>query len=491
MTGTTAARPLAPPRTSGGERTVLVAPALPDGARKAWRRLVTSVGAGVDAYAFEGAWLSPGVAYDVPVGAVVLVVDAFPERWEVRMTRAGTGELETVKEWELKSPLGKRVVDFVRRRLPADARAHRALRCDPAANAYAGRCLNCRQEVAAGAGRLQTDTWGTTRVAHTPGTCPPRPAVIRPNRRSEHCLLCGRWVARGQGVALLLEAPEEVTGRRYRAAHDDGCPLDAPAGPPNLSSGWCADCGELTEPEQGYWGDGALHHRRCPTATVDGSTWIVRQPRDEPVLAAGQVRRLRVDLRRGTETYVTDDLDAVTVRRPDNPPVPLEAAGVRVLSETYVEMVGVVLECVRSRRGRVRARVRVATGVEAAALLAREAAQAVEARPDAGGFKAVYSAMRYVDKPWLAELTGRDADFGYARLFQSATVDYTHANRSGRGAEYEWVLRPNAVYEACYWTSRTRQHRVFLRATAEGTVTGITKEEVEAWLNAAPLWPDH
>jgi hypothetical protein len=203
------------------------------------------------------------------------------------------------------------------------------------------------------------------------------------------------------------------------------------------------------------------------------------------------VRRVRLDLREGGD------------------PVPPDAPGCRVLAEQYTELIATVLETRTGRDGSwQQARIRTATPAEAEDLLAAEVARAVDARPHPSGFKARFTAERITPRrsellrtrflagpgaqnPWLAEITGRDPDYGYARDFLRADRNYAHANSRGtRGVEYCWTLTVNRVYEACYHTSHRQSHRVFLRATPDGDVAEISRQEVETWLNAAPAWAD-
>lgn len=465
------------------EITALTVPEEPKRAIKSWRRLVTGIdpAARPGARQLQGPWLTPRRAYALPLGAVVLTCDRFSHEWRVTMAIVETGELTVVKEWRLKSPMGARVVAYVGRRLPKNAATHQAVMLEDEPNRYAGRCIHCRQKVLATTGRL-VDYGDRKRVAHARNECPPPPpppAVITPNRHSGLCYLCGHWVNAGEGVALRLAERDSVTGSWYRPAHQiepGACPPDALPGPVNRAAAWCADCEQLVSPGEGYWfplGEDRLHHREaCPTPTLTGPSWIVRRPRHEAPYEVGQVRRVRVDLRRGGD------------------PVPEDVPGRRVLSETYIEFVALVAETVQRGRRQL-ARVCPATGTEAVDDLARDAAAAVEARPDAGAHTAPWFAEKIGDTaPWLAEITGRDPDFVYSREFIRPQRDYRRSNSRGtRGVVFHWVLEPNRVYEALEPISHRRQERVFLRATPEGDTVEITREEVEAWLNHGPAWP--
>lgn len=472
------------------EKTALVVPLCPEGTLKAWRRMITHVDAArSDAFAFDGVWLDAGVAYELPVGAVVVACDQYPQQWVVRMLRVDAGGLEETKAWELKARLGKRVTDFVGRRLAPGAAGHRAARLEAMPNLWDGWCAYCRQAVPARSGRV-VKADGCNRVMHHPGQCPPRPERIVPNRYAGTCFACGGWVAEEQGVAILRDAPDKETGSRYSAMHNTPCPPDTVPGPPNVATGWCADCGELVAPDQGYYFLHQLHHRGACPRSLGVPTWIIRRKR-EP-LKPGEAARVRVDLRTGmVRVQPRDSLHDRVYRRRGGPPVPPQTPGYRVLSKTYIELIAVAVECVERSRGRQLVRVRAATAAEAADLLAQEVPGAVDARPDAGAHMARWHGEIVGQcRPWLAEITGRCPDYGYRREFQRGDWDDRNANSSQtRGVILWWTLAPNRVYEVMRPVSRSRTERMFLRATAEGDVVEINAEEVESWLNASPVWP--
>lgn len=499
MTALLTARAATTPVTA--RAVTLVVPGTPEGAVKAWRRLVTGIdpAARPGAWQVTGPWLRPAGAYQLPDGAVVLLCDQYDDRREVTMATTAPGELLPVKTWTLKGPIGKRVTAFIARRLPAGSDRWRSLLLDEVPNRRPGRCPDCRRWVAPGAGRIVADTTsGRHQVAHPRGACPPPPQVIAPNRRGEPCYLCADWVEPGTGVAVRLAEKDPVTRSWYRAAHQTvpgGCPPGALPGPVNRSPGWCADCGELVRPGSGYWSpdeENLLRHARaCPVPSVAGPTWIVRRPRHEPRYQTGQVRRVRVDLRSGPAViWPEDQLVPFTIRRPDQPPLPASAPGLRVLGASYVEMVGVVIETIGGSHGGQRARVRAATTGEAADLLAEDTTDALEARPDGGAFPARWTAEKMGDScPWVAEITGRCPDYGYRREFLAPDRDHRRANARGtRGVRFGFTLLPGRVYEAREPLTRHRHQRLFLRATPAGDVIEIAREEVEAWLNHAPVW---
>lgn len=507
MASTTTARPTLRVPALRATSTAVVVPSIPAGSRGSWRRLVQSIDANAQgAFALCGQRLDAGIAYDVPVGALILAVDKFADHRDVQLLRAADADLEPVKTWQVKAPLGKRVVDFVARRLPDGSQRLEARRLDAVPNRWDSWCRSCRNPVPAGTGRVLWDDGAYRfRVYHHPGQCPPPPPpppVITPNRYSGLCCLCGIWMYPGEGVALLRDTLDVISGSRYQPAHSPACPAEGLPGPRNRVGGCCAECGLLVAPGDGYWllhTERAMVHADCP-AGLTGPRWVIRARFDEDGYEAGQVRRVRLDLRHG-------GMD-----------VPMDVPGRRVLSPTYIELIGVVDQVVDGARGRQWAQIRAATAAEAVDLLAEDVQAALLVAPDGGAFPARFGAERRyrvvqpgemrrvpllgwtvqvprgiaVDPPWLAEITGRDPDYRYTRQFLRGDQDWQRASSSGkRGVVYYWTLQPGRVYEASYQVSPRRRERVFLRATADGDVAEISREEVEAWLTHAPVWHAH
>lgn len=87
-------------------------------------------------------------------------------------------------------------------------------------------------------------------------------------------------------------------------------------------------------------------------------------------------------------------------------------------------------------------------------------------------------------RPWVAELTGRDARFGYARRFlRPALTDYSASNAIGsRGVVRHYHLREGAVYEVHERVSWGRSRRYACRVEG-GAVVEMTDAEVRAWLD--------
>jgi len=454
------------------DRYAVVIPEEPAGAVRSWRKLVSAVDGGRGgAYALRGGWLDPDKAYELPASALVVACDTFPEVREVVLYKAAGGTLETVKQWTLRTPLGKRVTDFTARRLAPGASGHRAVPLEDLANRYDGRCRTCRQPVPALTGRAWTARDGSRTVAHREGECPPPPPPpprVEPNLYADACLWCGGWVAAETGAAILGEQAEPGRRGLYRAVHQV-CPPDPLPGPVNSREAWCSECSGIVAGQAGCWvlqpGGGRLlrHHPACPGTAPAEPRWIVGAEG-----RTGDAVTARADLRRG------------------GPAIPETVPGYRILDDQglYIQFYGVITAVIRGRYGKWETQVRAATLDEAAPLVAAEAEQALIAAPHDPGFRGAWHAeIIGPHRPWLARLTGYDPDYGLRRVFLRPKEDWLDANRKGtRGVQCWWTLELNEVYEACWRQTWNSELREFLRVTPEGDVTTITREEAEAWL---------
>lgn len=84
--------------------------------------------------------------------------------------------------------------------------------------------------------------------------------------------------------------------------------------------------------------------------------------------------------------------------------------------------------------------------------------------------------------PWVAKITDRDQRYGLAREFTDYRKDYAEASRRGDFVK-RWYVLPPGIYEVHEVLSVRRHRRYFVRS-AEGTITEISREEVETWLDA-------
>ncbi len=95
--------------------------------------------------------------------------------------------------------------------------------------------------------------------------------------------------------------------------------------------------------------------------------------------------------------------------------------------------------------------------------------------------------LRDTLRPWVAKITGRDDEYGYAREFLSNSRDYRNANRKGtRGVECWYTLDAGNFYEVFAWESTSRNRRYFVKVV-DGDVVEVEKDEVEAWLGPPQL----
>ncbi|MFJ5122373.1 hypothetical protein [Kitasatospora sp. NPDC088548] len=481
----------------------MLVPTVPEG-RTGWRRLVTACPEGAaSARTLEGEWLDAGYRCSLPAGALVVGVDCAGEEYEVALHRvdpAAPGGMAVVKTWIRRSPIGAREIAFVRRRLAPGAAWHRA-QGKERPNTLAGPCRRCGQQVPPGAGTLSGGK-GAWVLVHREDICPPRPEVLEANRFAGPCAICSGWVPAGTGQALLVNRSEPdryaraLTARgrrpaRYAAAHRDTCPPDAPPGPPTTGTTWCTGCGHRIEPGAGHWAAGAHHTGPCPDGPpVSGPWWTLRHTTRGPV-PDGQLLTVRF------------------VPRPEQPPVPADAPGVRVLDEKgFTELIAVVLDHAQRPGRRTTVQVRPATWPEAEPLLAADLAQALDTRPLDTRFRARWIRERICgDRPWVAEITGRDVKFGLRRAFLREERDYEGAldDRGWRGVLFCWTLRTGRLYEASWpldppvaqWKRLralnfagrvTEERRAFLQVDEAGDVVQLTRQQAEAWLSHRPEW---
>lgn len=85
-------------------------------------------------------------------------------------------------------------------------------------------------------------------------------------------------------------------------------------------------------------------------------------------------------------------------------------------------------------------------------------------------------------RPWVAQITGRDARHGLARTFLEHLKDYRDANGTGsRGVFLTYVLRDGFLYEVRELLSWNRERRYFCRVE-DGKIVEMTVDEVAARL---------
>lgn len=87
-------------------------------------------------------------------------------------------------------------------------------------------------------------------------------------------------------------------------------------------------------------------------------------------------------------------------------------------------------------------------------------------------------------RPWVAEITEKDAKFGFRRKFVESKLTRKHANGAhSRGVELWFLLESGRIYEVKHSVSWTRSDRYFCTVTEAGDIRRISKEDVEQWLN--------
>ena len=85
---------------------------------------------------------------------------------------------------------------------------------------------------------------------------------------------------------------------------------------------------------------------------------------------------------------------------------------------------------------------------------------------------------------WVAEITGRDARYGYARRFLGGPKDYSESNGIGsRGVYRYFELESGKLYEVKERVSWSRSRRYWCTVNDAGQVVELTDEEAGAWLS--------
>lgn len=459
----------------------VLAPELPRGALRGWRRLVNRRSGNPGkhgAFALYGPPLEPGLWYEVPPGAVIVSCDVYAE---VRVTcmyaALAGGGLERAKDWTTSGPLGDRIAGYVTRRLAEGSQGHDAAPVEAGDERWLpALCRYCDSPVPAAGGIVHRNPRYGDRYAHPKGSCPPRPPLpVReePSLYGGPCAKCGNLVEAGSGAAVLSEAVLPGSKAKYAPVHqprDCGGPLP---GPRNPWPGWCAVCTGHLDVGEGCWlppAEGQAHRVLAhwpPCGNEREPGWAVKIPDGARSVSAGQVIRARVALADG------------------GPPVPADAPGYQVLDgdrdAVYVEFTAVVTGTESPPYGQTRVRVRAAAPEEVP-----ELDPGPEVSPNGPGYRASWEAELIGEKkPWVAELTGWDARYGFGRRFLKPKLDYENANSKGtRGVRCYFTLGLDKVYEAWWMQSWHDCRRAFLRATPEGDVTEIGREEAEAWLRA-------
>lgn len=84
---------------------------------------------------------------------------------------------------------------------------------------------------------------------------------------------------------------------------------------------------------------------------------------------------------------------------------------------------------------------------------------------------------------WVAEITGFDLKYKYARTFLKHKLDYSRANSKGsRGVYAEYILESEKIYEVKERTSWKKVYRYFCTVNQEGEIVILPESEVQEWL---------
>jgi len=80
---------------------------------------------------------------------------------------------------------------------------------------------------------------------------------------------------------------------------------------------------------------------------------------------------------------------------------------------------------------------------------------------------------------WVAQITGDDSKYKYARRFLRGKKDYTHANRKGsRGVFVYYLLESGYVYDV----KKSSKRRFFCIVDDQGDIVEVDKDFVDQWI---------
>jgi hypothetical protein len=80
---------------------------------------------------------------------------------------------------------------------------------------------------------------------------------------------------------------------------------------------------------------------------------------------------------------------------------------------------------------------------------------------------------------WVAEISGLDPKFRYARIFLKRKIDYSRSNAKGsRGVYAEYILESGRLYEVKYQTSWKNGERYFCTVTDDGDILRLKEEDM-------------
>lgn len=87
-------------------------------------------------------------------------------------------------------------------------------------------------------------------------------------------------------------------------------------------------------------------------------------------------------------------------------------------------------------------------------------------------------------RAWCARLTGYDAQRRYIRAFVHGQIDYSQSNSTGSRGVYIYYALADGIYEVNERISWKHVRRYFIRVE-NTTITEITQEEVDTWLQSS------
>jgi len=84
---------------------------------------------------------------------------------------------------------------------------------------------------------------------------------------------------------------------------------------------------------------------------------------------------------------------------------------------------------------------------------------------------------------WVAEITGFDPKYKYARNFLKRKLNYSRANSVGsRGVFAEYILESGKIYEVKCKKSWQNSERYFCTVNQDGDIVKLDESEIQEWL---------
>lgn len=90
---------------------------------------------------------------------------------------------------------------------------------------------------------------------------------------------------------------------------------------------------------------------------------------------------------------------------------------------------------------------------------------------------------RDLEESFVAEISGLDPRYGFARQFLRGSKDYSRSNSKGSRGVFKWyILESGRIYDVQRQVTWKRLERFYCTVDEAGDIIKLTKEEVDARL---------